>query len=120
MVYTSKENKNINKNDPLDPYFVTGYTDGDGSFSVRFRKSSDSKWGYKILPVFSIGAHNNNVELLEKIKEFFNGIGWISTSGNMKTYEITSLNSLKIVRKHFETYPLETSKSVYFFYDVVY
>jgi hypothetical protein len=42
LVY-SKENENINKNEPLNPYFITGYTDGDGSFSVRFRKSSDSK-----------------------------------------------------------------------------
>lgn len=70
--------------------------------------------------MFSIGAEINphNKVLLEKIKEFFGGIGWISASGNMYTYEITSLNSLQVVIKHFEEYPLETSKSIHFYYDV--
>jgi len=118
MVYNSGENnENIHKNKlNLNPWYVTGYTDGDGSFSIRLRKSSDSKFGYKIIPVFSIGAQNNpnNTELLEKVKDFFGGVGWISSSDNMKHYEVTSLDSLKIIRKHFETYHLETSKHIYF------
>lgn len=130
MVCTTKDN-NINVssiNKSLDPYFVTGYSDGESSFSIRLRKSIDSKWGYKILPVFSIGAQINphNKILLEKVKEFFpprpslrrgggrRGIGWISASGNMFTYEVTSFNSLQVIRKHFEKYPLETSKSIHF------
>jgi hypothetical protein len=77
MVCTTKDN-NINVssiNKSLDPYFVTGYSDGKSSFSIRLRKSIDSKWGYKILPVFSIGAQINphNKILLEKVKEFFGG-----------------------------------------------
>ncbi len=101
MVYKTKKNNNNNSdnkyeqnnnkvgnNGPnnlnsvkraLNPYFVTGYADGESSFSVRLRKSADSKLrrGYKILPVFSIGAQINpcNKELLEKIKEFFGGVG---------------------------------------------
>jgi NADH-ubiquinone oxidoreductase chain 5 len=79
LVYTTKNDNikvsSINKS--LDPYFVTGYSDGESSFSIRLRKSIDSKWGYKILPVFSIGAEINphNKVLLEKVKEFFGGIG---------------------------------------------
>lgn len=120
MVWPTKDNNNniivSSKNKTLDPYYVTGYSDGESSFSIRLRKSIDSRWGYKILPVFSIGAEINphNKVLLEKIKEFFGGIGWVSASGNMYTYEITSLNSLQVVRKHFEEYPLETSKSIHF------
>lgn len=98
MVYNTTINNN-NENNKLDesnksvykglnPYFITGYVDGEGSFSVRLRKSGESRWGYKILPVFSIGGQINpyNRELLEKVKEFFGGIGWISTSGNMYIY----------------------------------
>ena len=128
MVYnTTINNNNNNDNNKFDesdksiykglnPYFVTGYVDGEGSFSVRLRKSAESKWGYKILPVFSIGGQINpyNRELLEKVKEFFGGVGWISTSGNMYTYEVTSLKSLHIIRNHFENYPLETSKYIHF------
>jgi len=107
-------NKSIYKG--LNLNFVTGYVDGEGSFSVRLRKSTESRWGYKILPVFSIGGQINpyNRALLEKIKEFFGGIGWISTSGNMYTYEVTSLKSLHKIRNYFENYPLETSKSIHF------
>ena len=66
--------------------------------------------------MFSIGGQINpyNRELLEKVKEFFGGVGWISTSGNMYTYEVTSLKSLHIIRNHFENYPLETSKYIHF------
>lgn len=100
MVGTTDKNNNKNTNNinkKLNPYFVTGYADGESSFSIRFRKSADA-----------------NRELLENIKEFFDGVGWISTSGNMCTYEVTSFKSLQIVRKHFENYPLETSKSIHF------
>jgi len=81
MVWPTKDNNNniivSSKNKTLDPYYVTGYSDGESSFSIRLRKSIDSRWGYKILPVFSIGAEINphNKVLLEKIKEFFGGIG---------------------------------------------
>ena len=128
MVYnTTINNNNNNDNNKFDesdksiykglnPYFVTGYVDGEGSFSVRLRKSAESRWGYKILPVFSIGGQINpyNRELLEKVKEFFGGVGWISTSGNMYTYEVTYLKSLHVIRNHFENYPLETSKYIHF------
>lgn len=49
-----------------------------------------------------------------KIIKDTGGIGWISTSGNMYTYEVTSLKSLRIIRNHFENYPLETSKYIHF------
>ena len=135
----NNENNKVNKliiksvNKGLNPYFITGYVDGEGSFSVRLRKSAESRWGYKILPVFSIGAQINpyNRELLEKVKEFFGGIGWISfppsrggnlqgtpspvgASGNMYVYEVTSLKALHIIKNHFEKYPLETSKYIHF------
>jgi ABC-type glycerol-3-phosphate transport system permease component len=43
----------------LHPYFVTGYTDGDGSFSIRIRKSKTNKVGFTVGPVYSIGAEAN-------------------------------------------------------------
>jgi hypothetical protein len=57
MVYnTTKNNNNNNNNDKnkldesnksvyigMNPYFITGYVDGEGSFSVRLRKSAESR-----------------------------------------------------------------------------
>ena len=35
----------------LHPCFVTGQTDGDGSFSIRIRKSKTNKVGFTLGPV---------------------------------------------------------------------
>lgn len=69
----------------LHPWFITGYTDGEGSFSVRLRTNSRSQFGFHISIVYSIGAEVNplNLELLELVKEYFGGVGSISRSGNM-------------------------------------
>jgi hypothetical protein len=100
----------------LNPFFVTGYTDGEGSFSVRIKAKKDSRFGYGIVPVYSLGAEANpyNKALLENLKAFFNGVGSISTCNNMYYYEVSSLKTLQVVRQHFLNYPLETSKSIHF------
>ena len=88
----------------LNPNFVTGYADGDGSFSIRLRKHSSSKFGYRASIVFSIGAEKNpeNLKLLERVKDFFGGVGSISELvGRMYYYEVNSLKALVNVRKHF-------------------
>ena len=46
--------------------------------------------------------------------EYFDGVGSISRSGNMYYYEVSSPFDLVKVRKHFELYPLQTTKYVYF------
>lgn len=103
-------------NGKLHPWFVTGYTDGEGSFSVRMRTKPNSPFGFSIGIVYSICAEINplNLKLLEQVKEYFDGAGSISRSGNMYVYEISSLKSLVNVRKHFEEYPLQTTKYVHF------
>lgn len=80
------------------------------------RTKSSSQLGFHISIVYSICAEINslNYKLLEQIKEYFGGLGSISRSGNMYYYEISSINSLIIVRKHFEQYPIQTTKFVYF------
>ena len=111
-----KNNKNISEKQVLNPYFITGYTDGDGSFSISVKARKTAKFGYLIAPVYSIGANINpyNKMLLENIQEFFGGVGSISKCANMYIYEVSSLKNLSIIRKHFLNYPLETSKSIHF------
>ncbi|KAG0632701.1 homing endonuclease [Tuber brumale] len=104
MVCTTK-NDNINVssiNKSLDPYFVTGYSDGESSFSIRLRKSIDSKWGYKILPVFSIGAQINphNKVLLEKVKEFFGGI--VTSFNSLQKYPLETIIDLLLKKVHYK------------------
>jgi hypothetical protein len=101
----------------LHPYYVTGFTDGDGSFSIRIRKSKTNKVGFTVGPVYSIGAEANieKLKLLKKVQNFFGGVGSISKcGGNMYIYEVSSLKSLNIIINHFENYPLETTKVIHF------
>jgi hypothetical protein len=107
--------KSSNKSE-LHPWFVTGYTDGEGSFSIRMRKKFNSSLGYQVSLVYSIVAEQNplNLILLEKVKEYFKGEGSITKSANMYSYEISAVNSLNIVKEHFENYPLQTTKSLHF------
>ena len=100
----------------LHPWFITGYTDGEGSFSTRIRTKSTSQLGFHVSIVYSICAEVNplNLNLLEQVKEYFGGVGSISKSNNMYSYEISSIKSLICVRKHFEEFPLQTTKFVHF------
>jgi len=113
MVLNTNNNIN-NNNEPLDPNYITGYTDGEGSFSVRIGKTQNNK--IRIIPVYSICAQINppNKLLLEKVKEFFENKGSISRSNNMFSYEITGLTSLRFVEHHFKNFPLESSKIIHF------
>ena len=105
------------KENRLNPYFVTGYSDGESSFSIRFITSNRSKFGFIINPVFSLGTEANveNLKLLERIKDFFGNIGSISLcGGNMFYYEVSSITTLQVIINHFEKYPLETTKIIHF------
>lgn len=109
FIYETKKSK-------LNPYFVTGYSDGESSFSIWIRTSNKSKFGFNINPVYSIGAEANieNLKLLESIKNFFGDIGSISLCDNMYIYEVSSIITLRVYINHFEKYPLEITKIIHF------
>jgi LAGLIDADG endonuclease len=106
----------LNRENNLHPWFVTGYSDGESSFSIRLRTKLSSKLGYHISIVYSIGAEINpeNKKLLDLLKNYFYENGSISKCGNVYLYEVSDIKGLKIVRNHFENFPLQSSKIVYF------
>ena len=61
----------------LNPYFVSGFIDGEGSFSVTFIKDKVYKKGWQIKISFSIGFHKKDLTILENIKLYF-GVDGIS------------------------------------------
>jgi hypothetical protein len=48
----------------LNPWFLTGFTDGDGSFSIIVSKDIKGKLLCKVQPVFTIGLHGKDLPLL--------------------------------------------------------
>lgn len=101
----------------LHPFFVTGFADGESSFSILISEYKRMKIGWQVKAEFQICLHSKDVEILYKIQEFFKGIGNISIKSNrdVAQYRINDINSIKeILIPHFEKYPLQSAKSVDF------
>ena len=104
--------KKNNKNTRLNPFFVTGFSDGEACFHLAIGKNSKYKNGYYVNPGFSIVLHKKDKLLLEKFKEYFGGIGTLNIRKNFVQFRVFSIEDLNIIITHFEQYPLITKKQV--------
>ena len=97
-------------NNLLDPWFITGFTDAEGSFQVSFRYDKKYKTKWRISPCFQIKLHVKDIALLNKFKKTL-GVGTITTdSSNSACYNVWSVKDLQIIVDHFVKYPLITWK----------
>lgn len=96
----------------MDPWFVTGFTDGEGCFIVSIIKDNKYKLGWRVICRFEISLNNKDLDLLKKIKSYF-GVGNIYFTGKDNTsiqYRIESASDLVVIINHFDKYPLITKK----------
>jgi len=94
----------------LNPYYVTGFTDGEGCFFINISPNPEYKIGYRVKATFGIGLHLRDVSLLEQIKLFFE-CGKISRMGTEGIqFRVSALEDLKVIIDHFDNYPLLTKK----------
>lgn len=100
------------ENKTLNPWFITGLTDGEGCFTCVVREHKNFRLGWKVDIVFQIALHKKDFNLLKCIQSYFGGMGMIySSSKDMCSYKISSLNQiLKTVITHFDKYNLLTQK----------
>nr|AER27908.1 LAGLIDADG endonuclease [Phialocephala helvetica] len=108
----------------LNPMWVTGFSDGESSFSVSIARNSLYKTGYKFIPAFAIELKDKDLDLLHKIQCFFKGAGKIHLIKNKghAVYVVSSIYELdSIILPHFIKYPLLTKKRISFllFKDIV-
>ena len=96
----------------LDPWFVTGFSDAEGSFMVIVRRDSINNTGWRVEANFTINLHNRDLEILKSLQTFFGNIGVIgSIRNNCCDFSVTYLNhNLMSIIPHFEKYPLITKK----------
>ncbi len=96
----------------LNPYWVTGFIDGEGSFIVILEENLKYKLDWRVGAIFSINIHKKDRAILELIKSFFGGIGKISNhSENSLQYRVVSNNDLiSVIIPHFDKFPLITHK----------
>lgn len=102
----------------LSPEWVTGFCDGESSFSIKIGKDLTRKHKIKISPSFSIELHKKDIAILYMIKTFFNAGSIIERVRHGKPSAIYSVQSVKILYEniipHFYKYPLLTKKKIDF------
>jgi len=102
----------------INPWFITGFTDGDGSFSIKVSKSKSHSIGYKVELVYSINNLNtpeNNLLLKNILKTLGIEGNVISIRNNrICQFTITKMSQLEIIRRHFVQYPLQSTKRFHF------
>ena len=120
VVYMSSDNPTGADNQQgrpqeLTPEYVAGFVDGEGCFSVSIRPHPTVRYGSRsvIGPVFQIYQHHDDLELLEKFKDFF-GCGRITSKGpksNVMTYAVSGRKDLEtIIIPFFEKHRLHSGK----------
>ena len=101
----------LDKDTKLNPDFVTGLTEAEGSFSITKHKDIIIKNKVNIGLRFKLTMLNNEIELLQGLKLFFNcGFIGVNKDGSVDflVRDIKSLND--IIIPHFVNYPLRGTK----------
>ena len=98
---------------PLDPWFVSGLTEGEGCFCVSFALRSKLRTGLEVRPSFSLSLNEKDLELLRDLQAFF-GCGWIRESKTDRTFKYEAravVDLLDPIIPQFERHPLRGSKA---------
>jgi len=127
--FSSKHSESLIKNPslearsyPIDPWFITGFVDAEGSFMIRVRKNPKYKVGFLVEAYFSIALHKKDLKVLQDIQSYF-GEGKIRNDAKDKVkFRVESLKDIvSVIIPHFEKYSLITQKlaDYFLFRDVV-
>jgi len=110
MSYHTKSSSSLHTPLELNPLFITGFTDGEGSFSISVRDIDKDTKKARVLYVFSIILHKKDHDILRSIQSTL-GIGKIYKHGKEGVqYRVESKKELLILIEHFDKYPLITKK----------
>lgn len=108
-----KRNLSSNKELDINPWWVTGYTDGEGNFTIKTIVAKSTKIGYTVRLIYQVSVHPSDIEVLYRLKSFFNNVGDIIITKHYVAYRITKLSDiLNEVVPHFNAYPLQSTKLI--------
>jgi len=121
VINTNVKYNFINPSHPaIEPWFLTGFTDGESCFTISIFRSKEFKTGWGVNTIFQIGLHRKDEALLKQIQSFF-GVGSIIKHGPESIlYRVGSVKDLAVLIKHFDNYPLQNKKQAdYFLFRIV-
>jgi hypothetical protein len=102
----------VNQQERLDGY-ISGYVDGEGTFSISVQINPSCKAGVQLIPEFHVSQNRDRCEVLEIIKERL-GCGRIQSNGRKGDVLVLTVRRhedlLNRVIPFFEKSPLLSSK----------
>lgn len=91
----------------LDPHWISGFVSAEGNFDVRI-PVTNSKLGYRVQLRFRVTQHNRDIQLMNKIVEYFNTGKVYNYNGrsaiNITIVDFTAIT--EIIIPFFEKYPI--------------
>ena len=60
-----------NQQERLNPYWLVGFTDGEGCFSISIFKNKTLRSGFQVFPEFVLTQSAKSLNTLEKVQNFF-------------------------------------------------
>ena len=107
----------------LNPHYVSGFIDGEGSFSVSIGKHKTLRRGFEVRPEFEIELRKDDQEILERLLITigtgriydcsYDRYGWYPHS----KYKITSIWDMKeFLFPFLDKYPLQAKKAESYVY----
>ena len=95
----------------IEPNFISGFTNADGSFMISISRVNTLKYKYRVTPLFVLTEMDR--ELLDLINNHFNNKGHIILDKRSKCYYLrfnSIKNILTYIIPHFDKYPLRGKK----------
>ena len=99
----------------IDPWWVVGFVDGEGCFSVSIHSNRLARptSGWHVQPTFQVSQHLDHISILEALASFF-GCGSVRLKGPksaVAVYAVYSTIQLKErIIPFFEQYPLRVKR----------
>lgn len=100
----------VNKLEELNPFLLSGFITGEGSFTY-FARSRVNSAGITVKDftiIFEVSQRTIDVHTLKLISSFFNeGNVYTNTKNNISRYRLTiNTNNISLLYSHFKYYPL--------------
>ncbi len=96
----------------LNPDWVVGFVDGEGSFFVGVQRSPTVKIGFEVIPEFRVVQHARDLDVLHALKRFF-GFGRVCRNREERwEFRVRRIEQLREVARFFVEHQLKTKKRV--------
>ena len=80
---------------PLNPWFVTGFCDGESALIVSIQKKAKLRVGWEVRVCFNIGLHKRDKKLLGRLQSFFgSGALYEKKGGEALEYKVSSVTEI--------------------------